>query len=78
MMTTPIASGLGILQRAEQQLNRHANTLARLSAEGNTSEVNQMTDALTGLKLVERDARLGIKVIEAENQRVGSLLDILA
>lgn len=77
-MMTPITSGLGILQRAEQQLNRHASTLARLSAEGNTAEVNQMTDALTGLKLVERDARLGIKVIEAENQRVGSLLDILA
>ena len=77
-MITPIASGLGILQRAEQQLNRHANTLARISAEGTAAEATAMTDALVGLKLVERDARLGIRVIEADNRMVGSLLDILA
>ncbi|CAG8999974.1 MAG: hypothetical protein CENE_01957 [Candidatus Celerinatantimonas neptuna] len=73
------ASGMQIIRRADQQVAKSSQALANVAAKQPPPQGdNTVNHALIGLKQGELYAKSGAKVIQANNQMVGSLLDIQA
>lgn len=73
------ASGMQIIRRADQQVTKSSQALASVAAKQPPAPGdNTVNHALIGLKQGELYAKSGAKVIQANNQMVGSLLDIQA
>ncbi|MFC6671062.1 hypothetical protein [Marinobacterium aestuariivivens] len=68
------ASGVQTLQNASASLNGHAGNIARASADLPVEA--PLTDSLIGLQQAETYALSGVKVIQAADNVLGTLLDI--
>ncbi len=71
------ANGLQAFQNAQQRVSNAAEKIANNSTRGNSS-TNDLAKAVVDLKQGELQARAAVKVINAENQTIGSLLNIKA
>ncbi len=71
------ASGLQAFNSAQQRIDRASQTIAR-SGTTATDEVENQTQALLELNQGEEQAKVATRVISAQNQVIGSLLDVRA
>jgi len=70
-----LASGVSILQNAEQRLQQSASQIA--GAIKNQGATSDLADPIIELKAVEQQAQAGATIIEVEGKVVGTLLDLL-
>lgn len=64
--------------RGLQDSMARAQDAANRIAQGGTSSVQQVTDAVVDLKQAELDAAVSARVVEAGERMVGTLIDVLA
>ena len=73
MTVNPITSGIQAFLAAQQRLNASAEKIATATiTEGPASVIEPLID----LNIAEQQAKAAAKVIETENNIIGSLLDI--
>ena len=73
MSVNPIASGIQAFLAAQQRLNVSAQEIATASLKQGPGGI---IEPLIDLRIAETQAKAAAKVIETENQLIGSLLDI--
>ena len=77
MEINSLASGVSILQNADQRVQQAASDIATATTKGNGSSADLVTPVVE-LKVAAQQAEAGAKVIEVEGRRVGTLLNLLA
>ncbi|PCJ45134.1 MAG: hypothetical protein COA74_16250 [Gammaproteobacteria bacterium] len=73
MEINSLASGVSVLQAAEQRVQQSAAQIASASKSGSSVDV---TKSIIDLKVAEQQAQAGVRIIEAEGQAVGTLLNL--
>lgn len=73
-INSSFASGIQALQIADTHLGQHAREIAR--APTSVPDAAPLTDSLLGLQQAETYALSGLKVIQAADNVIGTLLDI--
>jgi hypothetical protein len=75
MEINSLASGVSVLQNAQQTVQQSASQIASATtSQGTTSD---LTKPIIELKAAEQQAQAGAKIIEVEGKTVGTLLDLL-
>jgi len=74
MAINPVASGVQAFLGASQRIEESADKIAQSSDKG--ADAN-LAEPLIELKVAEQQAIAATKIIEAENNTVGTLLDVL-
>ena len=75
MEINSLASGISVLQNAQQQVQQSASQIANIvTKQGPTSD---LVEPIVELKVAEQQAQAGAKIIEVEGKTVGTLLDLL-
>ncbi|MFT5521895.1 MAG: hypothetical protein ACI9IA_002501 [Enterobacterales bacterium] len=75
MEINSLASGISVLQNAQQKAQQSASQIATATtSQGTTSD---LVKPLVELKVAEQQAQAGVKIIEAEGKAVGTILDLL-
>ncbi|RLA04927.1 MAG: hypothetical protein DRQ47_02455 [Gammaproteobacteria bacterium] len=69
------SSGIQTFLNASQQVQESAAQIAKSTANGS---LEGTTEAIVDLKVAEQQAQAATKIIEAEGNQIGSLLDTLA
>jgi len=69
------SSGIQTFLNASQQVQESAAQIAKSTANGS---LEGTTEAIVDLKVAELQAQAATKIIEAEGNQIGSLLDTLA
>ena len=79
MEINSLASGISVLQNAQQGVQQSASQIASaITLQGTKQDsTSDLTKPLIGLKVAEQQAQAGAKIIEVENQIVGTIFDLL-
>ena len=75
METNPISSGVQTFLNANQKIQDSAAQIAKSSENDSSTD---LVAPLIELKEAEQQAKAALKIIEAENSQVATLLDVLA
>jgi len=75
MPISPAASGIQTLLQAQTRISASAEKIASATTSG---EPQSIVEPLIDLKVAEQQAQAAVRIIETENQTIGSLLDITA
>ena len=75
MEINSLASGVSVLQNAEQRVQQSASQIA--SATTSQGSTTDLVKPIIELKVAEQQAQAGAKIIEAEGKTVGTILDLL-
>ncbi|WP_020681204.1 hypothetical protein [Marinobacterium rhizophilum] len=74
-----LSSGSVMLQQAQAKIGQHAGELAQVAgADPMSGTGSSIVESVTGLQQAETYALSGIKVIQAADNVIGTLLDIRA
>jgi hypothetical protein len=74
MAITPLASGIQTFLQAQQRVADSASRIA--SASISEAGPQSLVEPLIDLRVAEQQAQAGAKIIEVEQNMIGSLLDI--
>ena len=78
MEINSLASGVAVLQNAQQIAQDSASQIANITTQGTTqSSTSDLTKPIVELKVAEQQAQAGAKIIEVEGKTVGTILDLL-
>lgn len=81
-ITSPFGTASNIINQAQTKLNNAAQTIANLSVQneevGGSQDVSasDMFKPILSLKEAEQETYAGIKLLKAQNQNIGALLNI--
>ncbi len=84
LINSTTGSAAGIINQAQQKANTAAQTIANLSVQneevGGSKNIaaSDMFKPILSLKEAEQQTYAGIKLLKAQNQNIGTLLDISA
>jgi hypothetical protein len=74
MAITPLASGIQTFLQSQQRVADSASRIA--SASISEAGPQSLVEPLIDLRVAEQQAQAGAKIIEVEQNMIGSLLDI--
>jgi hypothetical protein len=78
-ISNALSSGTALLQQAQTRIDQHARQLAQVAGHSPSQPADiTVTDSLIGLQQAETCALSGLKVIQAADNVIGTLLDIQA
>ena len=79
MEINSLASGVSVLQNAQQKVQQSASQIASAITSQGTSQgtSSDLAKPIVELKVAELQAQAGAKIIEVEGKTVGTLLDLL-
>ncbi|UTW11150.1 hypothetical protein [Marinobacterium rhizophilum] len=79
-INSALSSGSVLLQQAQANIGQHAGELAQPASASQVNQAGSSTivESLTGLQQAETYALSGLKVIQAADNVIGTLLDIQA